>query len=164
VPHVRDAPVHLADHGGAIERDADVRVHVASGVVLAHPVVAVGADAEPRKRVDEDLRVVARVRGVPVVGLVGNVGERASHLAFDRVGRQQRLGIHRVQVIHPVQERGVVPGGAQRARDHVEDHGAAEAADVDRPRRGLRIVDDLRTGDPGRQLVGPLHGLRALAR
>ena len=35
--------------------------------------------------------------------------------------------------------------------------GPAQAADVDRPRRRLRVVDDLRAADPGREFVRPVH-------
>ena len=49
--------------------------------------------------------VVPRVRGVAVAGLVRDVGERAAHLALDGVGRQERLGVHRVQVVDAVEER-----------------------------------------------------------
>ena len=49
--------------------------------------------------------VVAGVRGVAVAGLVGDVGERPAHLALDRVGRQERLGVHRVEVVDAVEER-----------------------------------------------------------
>ena len=47
--------------------------------------------------------------------------------------------------------------GAQRAGDDVEDDRAAQAADVDRPRRRLGVVDDLRAADPGREFVRPVH-------
>ena len=75
--------------------------------MLAHPVVAVREDAEPGERVDEALGVVARVRRVPVALLVRDVRERAAHLALDGVGGQERLGVHRVEVVDPVQERGL---------------------------------------------------------
>ena len=39
--------------------------------------------------------------------------------------------------------------GTQRAHDHVEDHRPAERPDMDRPRRRLRVVDDLRAVDAG---------------
>ena len=70
-------------------------------------------DAEARERVDEDLGVVAGVRRVAVALLVGDVGQRAAHLVLDRVGRQERLGVHRVEVVDAVQELGLE---AARAR------------------------------------------------
>ena len=103
------------------------------------------------------LRVVARVRGVAVAGLVGDVGQRPAHLALDRVGRQERLGVHRVEVVDAVQQRRLDAVGAQRAGDDVEDDRPAQAPDVDRPRWRLRVVDDLRAADPGREFVRPVH-------
>jgi hypothetical protein len=114
--------------------------------------------AEVREQVDEDLGVVAGVGVVPVGLLVRDVREGPPHLAIDRIGREERLGIHRVEVVDAVQERGRVAGGAQRADDHVEDDRAAEAPHVDGPGRGLGVVDDLRSGDLCRELVSPFHG------
>jgi len=54
---------------------------------------------------NEDLGVVARVRGMAVADLVGHPGERTAHLALHGVGRQERLGIHRVHVVDAVQQR-----------------------------------------------------------
>ena len=65
----------------------------------------------------------------------GHVGQRAAHLALDRVGREQRLGVHRVHVVDAVEQRRLEAAGAEGARDDVEDDGAAEAADVDGPGR-----------------------------
>ena len=65
----------------------------------------------------KSLREMARVARVAVAGRVGDVGERPAHLALDRVGRQQRLGVHRVQVIDAVEQRRLVAVGAQRAGD-----------------------------------------------
>ena len=87
--------------------------------------------------------VVARVRRVAVAGLVGHVGQRTAHLAVDRVGRQERLGVHRVEVVDAVEERRLDAVRAQRAGDRVEDDRPAQAADVDGPGRRLRVVDDL---------------------
>ena len=125
--------------------------------MLAHPVVAIGVDAEARERVDEGLGVVAGVRRVAVADLVGDVGERSAHLVVDRVGRQQRLGVHRVEVVDAVEERRLDPVRAQRAGDRVEDDRAAQAADVDGPRRRLGVVDDLRARvtDPLRRVRRP---------
>ena len=62
-------------------------------------------DAETGEDVDEDAREVAGVARVAVAGRVGHVGERPAHLALDGVGRQERLGVHRVQVVDAVQQR-----------------------------------------------------------
>ena len=102
---------------------------------------------------------VARVARVAVARRVGHVRQRAAHLALDRVGRQERLGVHRVQVVDAVEQRRLEAVGAQGAGDDVEDDRAAQAADVDRPRRRLGVVDDLRAlADPGREFVRPVHG------
>ena len=111
----------------------------------------------PANVVDEGLGVVAGVRRVAVAGLVGDVGQRAPHLVVDRVGRQERLGVHRVHVVDAVEERRRQAAIAQGAGDDVEDHGAAQAADVDGAGRRLRVVDDLRSLDRCRQLVRPVH-------
>jgi hypothetical protein len=119
-------------------------------------------DPEASERVDEGLRVMPRVRRVAVVDLVGDVGERPPHLMIDSVGRQERLGVHGVEVVDAVEQRRPDPVRAQRARDRVEDDRAAQAADVDGPRRRLRVVDDLRARvtDPLCQLVRPVHRRR----
>ena len=53
------------------------------------------------------LRVVAGVGRVAVAGLVRDVGQRPAHLALDGVGRQEGLGVHRVEVVDAVEERGL---------------------------------------------------------
>ena len=58
---------------------------------------------------------MAGVRGVAVAGGVRDVGQRDAHLALDRVGRQQRLGVHRVEVVDPVEEGRGEAAGAQGA-------------------------------------------------
>ena len=95
--------------------------------------------------------------------LVRDMGERGAHVAIDGVGRQERLGVHRVEVVDAIAQRGLEAPGAQGARDDVEDHGAAEAPDMDGPRRGLGVVDDLGALDARRQLVGPVHGVLPLS-
>ena len=147
-----------------VEGGADVRVHLPGRVDVAHPVVAVGLDAEAREGVDEDPREVSGVRGVAIAGRVGHVGERTAHLALDRIRRQQRLRVHRVQVVDAVQELRLEAAGAQRPGDHVEDDRPAEAADVDGPGRRLRVVDDLRSLDTRRQLVSPVHRFAPIRR
>ena len=155
---VRDAAIDVAD-----ERRPDrapVRmygIHRAGRVDVAHPVVAVRVDAESGERLDEHAGEMAGVALVAVAGGIGHVGERAAHLAIDRVGRQERLGVHRVEIVDAVQERRLVAVGTQRADDDVEDDGAAQAADVDGAGRRLRVVDDLRAADPGREFVSPVH-------
>ena len=89
---------------------------------------------------------------------IRHVGQRAAHLALDGIWAQERLGIHRVKVVHAVEERGLEPAGAQGAGDDIQDDRAAKAADVDRPRWGLGVIDDLRSLDACRQLVSPVHG------
>ena len=53
--------------------------------------------------------------------LVGDLRERTAHLALDRVGRQERLGIHRVHVVDAVQQRRRHAAIAQGPGDDVED-------------------------------------------
>ena len=102
---VRDPAVDVADDLGAVERGADERVHLPGRVDVAHPVVEVGVDAEAGEDVDERLGVVAGIGRVAVADLVRDVGERATHLALDGVGRQERLGVHRVHVVDAVPQR-----------------------------------------------------------
>ena len=74
-------------------------------------------DAEARERVDEDAGEMAGVARVAVPGRVGDVRQRATHLAIDGVGRQERLGVHRVEVVDAVEERrldGRWPAGRGR--------------------------------------------------
>ena len=97
-----------------------------------------------REGVDEEPGEVPGVGRVAVAGRVRDLGQRPAHLALDGVGRQQRLGVHRVVVVDAVEELVVEAARAQGAADGVEDDGAAEAAEVDGPRRRLRVVDDLR--------------------
>jgi hypothetical protein len=153
--------VDVAHERGALEGRPDERIHIACGVVLAHPVVAVREDAKPGERIDERLRVVARVRGVKFVDLIRHMSERPAHLVLDGVGRQERLCIHRVEVIDSVEQCRLDAVRAKRARDRIEDHGAAQASDVDGTRGRLRVVDDLRARvtDPLRELVRPVHAV-----
>ena len=154
---VGDPAVDVADDGGALERRADERVHLPGRVDVAHPVVAVRVDAEAGEGVDEDAREVAGVARVAVARRVRDVGEGAAHLALDRVGAQERLGVHGVEVVDAVEQRRLEAARAERPGDHVEDDGAAQAADVDGAARGLRVVDDLRPADGRRQLISPVH-------
>ena len=154
---VGHAAVDVAHDGGPVEGGPDERVHLPGRVDVAHPVVAVGVDAEPGEHVDERLGVVAGVRRVAVAGLVRDVGQRRAHVAVDRIGRQQRLGVHRVDVVDAVEERRLEAAGAQGAGDDVEDDRPAEAADVDGAGRGLGVVDDLRAFDARGEFVRPVH-------
>ena len=95
-----------------------------------------------------------------VADLVGHPGERTAHLAFHGVGRQERLGIHRVHVVDAVQQRRRHAAVTQGPGDDVEDDRAPEAPDVDGPRGRLRVVDDLGPVNRGGQLVGPVHRVR----
>ena len=158
---VRDPRVDVAHDLGPVERRPDERVHLARRVDVAHPEVAIGSDPELLEGVDEESGEVPGVARVAVAGRVRDVGERATHLAIDRVGRQQRLGVHRIHVVDAVEVRRLDAVRPQGARDRVDDHGAAQAADVDRPRGRLRIVDDLRPADARGKFVGPVHGAKA---
>ena len=121
-------------------------------------------DAEPGEEVDEHLGVMAGVRRMTVRNLVRDVGQGPAHLVVDCVGRQERLGIHRVHVVDAVQERRVDVGPTQRPDDDIEDDGTAERADMDGPGRGLAVIDDLRSADARCKLVGPVHGMDSSER
>ena len=162
---VGDAPVDLADERRLVQRLADERIHVAGRVDVAHPVIAIGVDAQAGEDLDEDLGVVAGVRRVAVALLVGDVGQRTTHLGVDRVRRQEGLGIHRVHVVDAVEQGRLDAVHSQRPGDRVEDDGPAQAADVDGPGRRLRVVDDLRARvpDPLSEFVGPVQGASDLS-
>ena len=59
------------------------------------------------------------------------MGQRHTHVPVDRVGGQQRLGVHGVQVVDAVAELRREAMIAQGARDGVMEHHAAQAAHVD---------------------------------
>src|SRR4029450_9778052 len=63
---VGDALIDLPNERGPIECDPDEWIHLAEGVEVAHPVVAVRPDAETGERFDEDPGVVPRVGRVAV--------------------------------------------------------------------------------------------------
>ena len=151
--------VDVADESCLVKRRPDEGIHLTGRIDLAHPVVAIRPDAEPREDIDEDLGVVAGVRGVAVRFLVGDLCERPAHRVGHGIGRQERLGVHRVHVVDPVEVRRLEVARAHRADDDVEENGAPEAADMDGSRRRLRVVDDLRPADTRRELVSPIHGL-----
>ena len=99
-----------------------------------------------------------------VAGLVGDVGERAAHLALDRVGRQERLGVHRVEVVDAVEERRLDARCARRAR--------VMTSRMTGPRRLPTwtvpdgVFESLTTCGPltrRRELVGPVHVRPGLA-
>jgi hypothetical protein len=95
-------------------------------VDVAHPVVALGLDAEPANvsmKMPAKWRAYERGSRRPGPGR----GQRPAHLALDGVGRQERLGVHRVEVVDAVEERGLEAARAQRAGDRVEDDRPAEA-------------------------------------
>jgi hypothetical protein len=90
------------------------------------------------------------------------VGEWTTHLSLDGVRRQERLGIHGIEVVDAVEVGRVHAAGTQGPDDDVEDDRTTEASDVDRPRGCLAVVDDLRTRDAGRQIIGPVGDERFL--
>ena len=108
------------------------------------------------------LGVVTGIGGVAVAGLVRDGRQGRAHVAIHRVGRQERLRIHRIHVVDPVDQGRGDAVGTQRSHDHVEDDGPAEAPDVDGARRGLAVVDDLGAGHPRRQLIRPVHRVAPL--
>ena len=61
-----------------------------------------------------------------------DVGQWDAHVLLDRVGRQQRLRIHRVEILDAVAELDFVTVLGNRAADRVVQHDAAQAAHVDR--------------------------------
>ena len=54
--------------------------------------------------VDEDAGEMPGIARVAIPDRVWHMGERPAHFAFDGVGGQERLGIHRIHVIDPVQQ------------------------------------------------------------
>jgi hypothetical protein len=140
-----------------VQGAADVRVHAAGAVDLAHPVVGVGPDAKAVEGVDEDAGEMPGIRGVAVAGRVRHVRERHAHRALDCIGGQQSLGVHRVEVVDAIAQLDLATGIAERAGNRVDHDRPAEAADVDRARRCLRVVDDLAAPGRRRDLVSPEH-------
>ena len=162
---VGHAPVDVADERSAVQRRPDERVHLPGRVDVAHPVVAVGVDAEPGERVDEGLRRWWRAYDAWQSPTWSGTWASGRPISWSTAsGVRQRLGVHRVEVVHAVEQRRRDVVRAQRAGDRVEDDRPPKAADVDRPRGRLGVVDDLRTRvtDPQRELVGPI--LRPMAR
>ena len=106
----------------------------------------------------KSLGVVAGVRRVAVAGLVGDVGERPAHLALDRVGGQERLGVHRVEVVDAVQERRLEPRARSARRMTSRMTGPRRLPTWTVPDG---VLLSLTTCGPltGGELVGPVHGL-----
>ena len=65
------------------------------------------------------------------------------------------------EVVDAIEVGGLHAGGADGAHEDVVDDRSTQAADVDGAGGGLRVVEDLGSGESGRQLVGPEHGRRA---
>jgi hypothetical protein len=158
---VGDPPIDLANDGGLVQGGPDERVHLASRIDVAHPVIAIRPDPKPVEGINENLGVVASVRGVAIRLLVRNVRERLAHRVGDSVRRQERLGVHRIHVVDAVEIRDLKPARPHRANDDVEENGTTQAADVDSPRRRLRVVDDLRPADALCEFVSPVLGRMA---
>ena len=87
-------------------------------------------DAQIGERLEEERREVSGV--VRVGRTIGrrDVGQRDAHVLLDRVGRQQRLRIHGVEVLDAVAELDLRAVLRDRAADRVVQHDAAQAADV----------------------------------
>ena len=144
---VGDPAVDVADERGLVEGGPDERVELARRVDVAHPVVAIRDDAEPGECLDEDAREVPGIALVAVARGIRDVGQRTAHLAIDGVRGQERLGVHRVEVVDAVQQGRLDALGPQRPDDRVEDDRPAQAPDMDRAGRRLRVVDDLGAAD-----------------
>ena len=89
-----------------------------------------------------------------VVGRATAFGSRHSaewsaHVAVDRVGRQQCLGVHGVHVVDAVQEPCLQPGAEQGPVDRIVKDDAAQRANMNRPRGRFRVVDYLGSRDGG---------------
>ena len=141
-----DRAVDVEDHVGVVERLGDVRIHGARRVLLAHPV-QLRMDAEVGERLQEERREVARVVRVRAAVRRRHVRERHAHVLLHRVGSQQRLRVHRVEVLDAVAELDLVAVLGDGATDRIVEHDAAQAAHVDRARRRLGVVDDLPAAD-----------------
>ena len=105
---------------------------------------------------------VDRYMGVPLAHIPDQVED--GHASYARHHAQvfidlfDGLGIRpdRYYWMSDIYPTGQMDGFIRTALDR-----AAKAADVDRPRRRLAVVDDLRARDARCQIVGPVHGTMA---
>ena len=140
---VTDAQVDGSHSIGSIQRELDIGIHPAGRVQLADPV-ELGLDTERLERAEEDLaHEMAGVVGRAAAFRGRDAAQRCAHVALDGVGGQQRLRVHGVHVVHAVEKGGIDAGLPQRPIDRIVEDDPSQAADVDRARRRLRIVDDL---------------------
>ena len=153
-----DPAVDLANPIGSVQRELDVRIHPARGVELADPVELRG-DTERLEGPEEDLPYeVPGVVGRAATFRRGHAGKWRTHVAVDGIGCELGLGVHRVHVVDAVEERRGHTRCLQRAMDGVVEYDPTQRSDMDRPRRGFGIVDDLRSADGSGEFVGPIHG------
>ncbi len=88
-------------------------------------------DAQVGKGLEEERREVARIAGMRRTRRRRHVGKRDAHVLLDRVGRQQRLRVHGVQVLDAVAELDLSAVLGHGAPDGVMQHDAAQAAHMD---------------------------------
>ena len=87
-----------------------------------------------------------------------------AHVTLHRVGGEERLRIHRIHIFNAVAELHGDAAVAQGTRNGVVHDRSAEAANVHRPRWGLRVVDDLGPGDACGEFICPIHAGNPSAR
>ena len=162
--HIADAHVQIANHLRLIKRRTDKRIELPGWVDLGEPV-ELGANAEARKgweeeRADEVSRVV--FGATPFRSRY--VCEWHAHVPLHRVGGQERLRIHRIHIFDAVAELHGDAAVAQGTSNGVVHDRPTKAANVHRPRWGLRVVDNLGPGDTCGEFVCPIHAGNPSAR
>jgi hypothetical protein len=127
----RHGAVDVEDHVRVVEGASHVRVHRARRVLLAHPV-QLGVNAEVGEGLQEERREMARVVWMGTALRGRDVSQRDAHVLLDGIGRQQRLGVHRVEILYPVAELYLAAMPGDRPANGVMEHDAAQAAHMDR--------------------------------
>ena len=87
-------------------------------------------DAQVGERLEEERREMAGIVGMRRTLRRGDVGKRDAHVLLDRIGRQQRLRVHGVEILNAVAELDLRAMLRDRAPDRVVQHDAAQAAHV----------------------------------
>ena len=162
--HVADAHIEIANHLRLVEGGANKWIELPGWVDLREPV-ELGANAEARKRREEECpHKVPRVVFSAAPLRCGNVCERNAHVALHRVGGEERLRIHRIHIFNAVAELHGDAAVAQGTSNGVVHNRPTKAANVHRPRWGLRVVDNLGPGDACGEFICPIHAGNPSAR
>ena len=162
--YVADAQIEITNHLRFIESRANKWIELPGWVDFGEPV-ELGANAEARKRWEEErANEVSRVILSTAPLGCWDAREWHAHVALHRVGGEERLRIHRVHIFDAVAELHRDAAVAQGAGNSVVHDRSAQAANVHRPRWGLRVVDDLGPGDACGEFVCPIHAGNPSAR